>query len=133
MIKSDRSQQIIVFIFAGAVGFLIEAVTIHVGITIFSTDPQSPRFVSYPIALVWTWYINRTYGFRMKGVPNFHEFSRFVQSNLASQITNLFLYFVLTSHIMAMASKPVLALVIATIISTCVSFLLYRIYAFRKQ
>lgn len=132
MTTSNRSRQIVIFLFAGGVGFLIEAITIHLGVSVFGSDPQSPRFISYPVALVWTWYINRTYGFQVKEALNFREFFRFVQSNLAAQLTNLAIYFILTSAVAFMAQTPLLALVIATVISTCVSFVLYQIYAFQK-
>ena len=132
MTLSSRARQILIFLIAGGIGFLIEAITIHIGVSILSSDPQSPRFFSYPVALVWTWYVNRTYGFQMKEAPNFREFFRFVQSNLVAQLTNLALYFMLTSVVASMAQAPLLALVIATVVSTCVSFVLYQIYAFQK-
>jgi len=133
MTNPKRSRQILIFLFAGGVGFLIEAITIQFGVKFFYSDPQSPRFISYPIALLWTWYVNRTYGFQIKEAPNFVEFFRFLQSNIAAQFTNLAVYFALTSYVMAMAAAPIWALVIATVISTCVSFMLYQMYAFHKH
>ena len=50
------------FLIAGGIGFLI-GISIHIGVSILGSDLQSPRF-SYPVALVWTWYVNRTMAFR---------------------------------------------------------------------
>ena len=79
MTLSSCARRIVIFLIAGGIGFLIEAISIHIGVSILGSDPQSPRFFSYPVALVWTWYVNRTYGFQMKDAPNFREFFRFVQ------------------------------------------------------
>jgi len=123
-------RQILIFAFAGGVGFLIEAGIIHYGVTYLSLDAQMPRLVSYPLALVWTWYINRTYGFGVMTKPNWREFIRFVQSNFVAQLTNIGLYLIMTSWSDRLAQSPLIALVIATAISMCVSFALYRFYAF---
>ena len=123
-------RQILIFAFAGGVGFLIEAGIIHYGVTHLALDAQMPRLVSYPIALVWTWYINRTYGFEVKTKPNLREFIRFVQSNFFAQLTNIGLYLIMTSWSEHLAQAPLIALILATAISMCVSFALYRLYAF---
>lgn len=123
-------RQILIFAFAGGVGFLIEAGIIHYGVTHLALDAQTPRLVSYPIALVWTWYINRTYGFEVKTKPNLCEFIRFVQSNFFAQLTNIGLYLIMTSWSEHLAQAPLIALILATAISMCVSFALYRLYAF---
>ena len=44
MTLSSRARRIVVFLIAGGIGFLIEAISIHIGVSILGSDPQSPRF-----------------------------------------------------------------------------------------
>jgi len=130
MILTDRHRQIAVFVFAGILGFIIEASFIHYSVLLLKTNTQIPRLISYPLALILTWYVNRTYGFRMQYKPNFKEFFRFIKSNLAAQSSNIILYLLMTEYSSYLAVNPILALVIATAISMIVSFTLYQGYVF---
>lgn len=128
--KITVRRQVLVFGIAGGTGFFIEASIIQFAVTYLESGANTPRLLSFPLAFIWTWYINRTYGFQVSAKPNIDEFLRFLQSNILAQLVNIGLYFALTRKSEFFSDLPVLALILATSISMVVSFTLYRLYAF---
>ena len=89
-----KYRAFLVFIFAGLIAFCIESQIIIFCINFLDTNSYAPRFLSLPIGIIFTWYINRTYGFQVKSKLSFGELLRYLKSNFIVQslISFAFLY-----------------------------------------
>ena len=122
--------RILLFLVVGLIGFSIEAIVISSFVNILHTNPYLPRVFSFPTALFVTWLLNRNFGFKVNEAINFAEFFRYVAATGFAQGTNLLcysgvLYFGISDHAMV-------SLLFATSLSTCISFVLYRDFVFKK-
>ena len=99
-----------VFIIAGIAGFVVEYTLIYVGDTLLQLGPRQPRIVSFPLAVVVTWSINRFVGFQVTTPATFGEFAEYSAGMIGGGLINISVYLVLTY----MAIHPLLALVVAT-------------------
>jgi putative flippase GtrA len=119
------SSRIAWFLVAGSTGFCVDAGVLTALIAL-GAGPRGGRLVSFLVAMVATWLINRsrTFGDRA-GPPSFAEFGRYaVASSLAAAI-NLALYMGLVTLGGIFEQWPVLSLAAATAVSMCVNFWSY--------
>ena len=130
--SSENIQKLTVFLCAGAIGFFTELLLIRTLIIISNLDPLTGRAFSFPIAVLITWYINRTYGYRILAHPTIGELSRYFQTNIISQSANLSIFAFLTWKYPLFQQLPELALAIGTSVSVILSFLLYNLFVFKK-
>ena len=130
--SSENIQKLAVFLFAGAIGFFTELLLIRILIVSFNLDPLTGRVFSFPIAVLITWYINRTYGYRILAPPTIGELIRYFKTNIISQSANLSIFTYLTWTYPLFQQFPELALAIGTTISVILSFLLYNLFVFKK-
>lgn len=128
-----KYRAIFVFLFAGLIAFFIESVIILFFINYFDTNAYAPRFLSLPIGILFTWYVNRTYGFQVKSEPNFRELLRYLKSNFLVQSLNFLLYILLISNFFFFKNNPIYALFFSVVIATIFSFILYLYYVFRNN
>ena len=128
-ITKEKLRQVFGFFTAGVIGFLIEWIIIYNFIIFFELSAIVPRIISFPIAVVATWYINRRLSFNKKTPPSLLEFSRYFRSTVLAQGTNFLSYSII---LICMPSySALLALIIASFISINVSFCLYLKYVFK--
>lgn len=126
-------NRVLVFLFAGTAAVAFELFFIEASNYFLNSGHIIPRMISLPIAIIFTWYINRRYGFKVNKAPTVKEFLKYLNSNFIAQSTNFFLYLVLISYVSTFQKKPFLSLIIATSVSVLFSFLLYSKYVFAKK
>lgn len=130
--SSENINRLTVFLFAGAIGFFTEVFLIRILIVNSNLDPLTCRAFSFPIAVLITWHINRTYGYRLLAPPTIGELSRYFKTNIISQSANFSIFGFLTWKYPLFQQLPELALAIGTSISVILSFLLYNLLVFKK-
>lgn len=128
-ITAEKFRQVLGFLVAGVIGFLIEWIIISHFITNFEASAIIPRFISFPIAVVVTWYINRRLSFNKKTPPSLLEFIKYFKSTVLAQGTNFLSYSLILISIPSFSALA--ALIIASFISINVSFCLYLNYVFK--
>ena len=128
-LSKEKLRQIFGFLIAGIIGFLLEYAIINYFVQNFEVNAIAPRFLSFPLAVLLTWYINRRLGFNRQTPPNLSELIRFVRSTALAQATNFISYSIILIYIPYLSA--LIALLIASIISINVSFFLYLKYVFR--
>ena len=128
-LSKEKLRQIFGFLIAGISGFLLEYAIINYFVLNFEVHAIAPRFLSFPLAVLLTWYINRRLGFNKQTPPNLSELIRFVRSTALAQATNFLSYSIILIYIPYFST--LIALLIASIISINVSFFLYLKYVFK--
>ena len=69
-LSKEKLRQIF-FLIAGIIGLLLEYAIIYYLVLIFEINAIAPRFLSFPLAVFLTWYINRRLTFNKQTPPNF--------------------------------------------------------------
>ena len=128
-LSKEKLRQIFGFLIAGISGFLLEYAIIYYLVLIFEVNAIAPRFLSFPLAVLLTWYINRRLTFNKQTPPNLPELIRFIKSTALAQAANFLSYSIILINVTYVS--PLIALLIASIISINVSFFLYLKYVFK--
>jgi putative flippase GtrA len=117
------------FTIVGGVGFVIEAALLTWFATIPGLGAVKGRAISFPVAVVTTWWLNRTLTFQSKNNPR-HESFRYFLVQVLGAITNLAVFIGLVAAFPGWQPIPVLPLFIAAIFGLLVNFPLSRKYVF---
>jgi len=131
--RKSLKRQHAVFLIAGLMGFATEASIIRLGIEILDAHPVILRAISFPIAVLVTWIINRHFGFRVTAPVSFGEFVRYFNSNVIAQSANFIIFTLLTYSLSHFKKWPELALLLATTVSMLISFKLYSAHVFGNR
>ena len=118
-LSKEKLRQIFGFLIAGISGFLLEYAIIYYFVLNFEVNAIAPRFLSFPLAVLLTWYINRRLTFNKQIPPNLSELIRFVQSTALAQAANFLSYSIILINVPYISA---LSRFIASIISINVSF-----------
>ena len=116
------------FVLIGVTGFAIEYGLISVLIYIFDTNPYLPRVVSFPIALLTTWILNRTFTYRVMTPVTWLELGRYLGANILAQTSNIILYMLACSPLIGFS--PLISLILASTFSVLISMVVYQRYVF---
>lgn len=129
---SLRQHRFVRFSIVGGVGFVIEAVLLTYFATVPAVGAIKGRAISFPIAVMTTWWLNRTLTFQSKNNPHRESFRYFLVQSLGA-IVNLGVFVVLVSALPWLRSIPVVPLFIAAIFGLLVNFTLSRKYVFAQH
>jgi putative flippase GtrA len=120
------------FSIVGGVGFVIEAILLTYFATVPGIGAIRGRAISFPIAVVTTWWLNRTLTFQSKNNPHRESLLYFVVQMLGA-LANLGVFFALVSSSSSLRSIPVVPLFIAAIFGLFVNFTLSKKYVFAQH
>lgn len=120
------------FSIVGGVGFVIEAALLTYFATVPGLGAIKGRAISFPIAVVTTWWLNRTLTFQSKNNPHRESFRYFLVQSLGA-VANLGVFVVLVSAFPGLRSIPVVPLFIAAVFGLLVNFTLSRKYVFSQH
>lgn len=94
--RMQNWQRIRSFVLVGGVGFVVEASVLSALIASGWLSPYSGRLVSFPLAVLCTWYLNRRLTFRSNARPA-SEASRYFVVQTTGALINLATYWLLLS------------------------------------
>jgi len=118
----------------GAVGFLVDAGILSALVRGFQVTPVIARLVSFPCAVLVTWYLNRTLTFSGKASTRMvREWFRYMLVSSAGNFLNFIVYLSCVRFSGFMYAWPELALVIASLVAMLFNFNGARLYAFRRD
>ena len=119
------------FLLVGAAGFLVEAAILSYLCNIRGFGPYTGRAVSFSVAVVTTWLLNRTFTFKVRAYRRPHaEFLRYLVVSALGLATNLGVYGVAVSIVYWMRRYPALALVPASLAGMAINYMGARYFAF---
>ena len=119
------------FVLAGGTAFLVDISILHLQTDLFDVDPLLARPISILIAMVVSWWINRTITFSVGRPPSFAEFAQFAAVVWVAQAVN---YALFATILLALPETiPAVAVAAATSVSMCISYMGYRFGVFRTS
>jgi putative flippase GtrA len=116
------------FLLVGGTGFIIDAglteVLIHIG-----APPSLSRIPAIGLAMLFSWVANRRLTYRVEEKANIQEAGRYFAVAAVMALLNYAMYLALV----ALAWRPLAAIVVATAAQATLSFYAYRKFAFRRS
>lgn len=96
--------------------------------------PYAGRVVSFAVAVVTTWVLNRRFAFadRAAGAGLGAEFGRYLTAMLAGGAVNYGLYALMVATLDPVARWPVIGVAAGSVAGLVVNFTLARAYVFRS-
>ena len=120
------------FAVIGCLGFLTEVALIKIAITMFDKTALEARFVSFPVAVVVTWVLNRKYNFNSKSSA-LPEASRYFVMQIAGALTNLGSFLACVLLVPGLSQHPVTVLGFAALVGFLVNFFLSSFFVFLQS
>ena len=126
-------RQLIRFLFVGGIGFLIDGGLLFLQIWL-GINPYLARFVSFPIAVVATWRLNRFWTFPQadRASPSL-QFNRYLAVQVVGALCNYIAYASVLAANDETTGAAALGFALGSAIGLIVNFLGARIIVFKPQ
>jgi len=126
----DEAGRIARFLAVGGTGFLVDAAVLAVMTELLSVGALPGRTVSFSVAVLSTWLLNRRWSFRTREAPSWGEFLRYLTSQGTGLSVNLAVFVTLGAFAPDPASRPLVALAVASMVAMIVNYLGLRFVVF---
>ena len=123
------SSKFIKFCVVGTIGFLTEALIIHLVKVIYSDFLLYVRFISFPAALALTWLLNRVFVFK-SGNSKIKEVSKYALVQTFGAMLNILVYTLLLLLSDFFVDYPVLALAAGSAFALFSNYFLSKYWVF---
>ena len=122
------------FCVVGTIGFVADAGTLYLLMSLADLDPYTGRIFSFLFAATVTWALNRIYTFRSSApAPRTRQWVRFVTANTVGGALNYGVYSVLVLSGGWFLKAPVLAVAVGAIAGLAFNFTVSRKYVFNLR
>lgn len=130
-----RFREPLTFAAVGAAGFVVDSTVLYL------CKPQlglyGGRVVSFLAAVTFTWWMNRTYTFRVRGTPRafgfLKQWFRFMSVNAIGVSVNLGVYGALVSAVPLAAEHPILAIAAGSLSGMVLNYLGSKHAVFHRE
>lgn len=130
VLRSDLITQILRFGVVGTVGFIVDGGLLWLFLS-FEMSPYVARALSFPMAVIVTWALNRNWTFRASRKRNEGQFRRYFGVQVAGNMTNYVIYSLVISLFGTANTIVFMAFVAGSLLGSCLNFLGARFFAFR--
>ena len=126
------SVRFVKFAVIGGIGFIIEASIITLAGHHLGWSATNARILSFPSAVLVTWWLNRKYNFRSQNSLA-TEGSSYFMAQVAGALANLAMFVLCVSIFPFFARWPVAGLAVGASAGLAVNFLLSNMFVFRQS
>lgn len=126
------SARFVRFVFIGGIGFIIEAAIITLAGRSLGWNAIDARIISFPCAVIVTWWFNRKYNFRSQNRLVIEGSSYFVVQ-VVGALSNLAVFALCVSISPLLAAWPVVGLAVGAVAGLMVNFFLSNYFVFRQN
>ncbi len=127
-------EQFAKFCVVGTIGFVADAGTLYLLMSMASLDPYTGRVFSFLFAATVTWALNRKYTFRSRvPAPRTRQWVRFVTANSIGGALNYGVYSALILSGGWFIKAPVLAVAVGSIVGLAFNFTVSRKIVFKPR
>lgn len=134
--RSAPVRKLLYFILVGGVGFVIDGGLLTLFSQIYSFDIYLSRLISFFIAVLTTWGLNRTLVFKHDVDPAMRrgvEYGRYLVVQIGGALTNLSVFMLIIATHPSMKGIPIIPLFIGAFFGLFVNFTGSRYWVFRKR
>ena len=126
------SRRLVAFVVIGGMGFGVEAIIITVATTKFGFPVLESRLLSFPCAVLLTWWLNRRYNFRSQASISLELWRYFLSQSLGA-LTNLAVFATCLMAFPSLSTSPILLLGLGATAGLTINFTLSLWYVFEKK
>ena len=120
------------FVLAATVGFIIDASVVTALVRVLAWGPWQGRFVSFPLAVTATWWLNRRYAFRGTGGGDRRiEYAAYWAIQLAGAAVNFGIYGLCLRAAPALAEFPFVPVAVGGLAAMLFNFAVARTTVYR--
>lgn len=133
IVQSKLSTQLLRFLSVGALGFVIDGGLLLTFMT-SGVDPYLARLMSFPLAVMTTWWLNRNWTFSsaIKAKPR-QELNRYLAVQLTGAACNYLAYAMVVQAYGDTRPIAFLGFVLGSFLGTFINFTGARHFAFRHE
>jgi putative flippase GtrA len=125
-------KSFVLFVIAATVGFIIDAGVVTALVRWLAWGPWQGRFVSFPLAVTATWWLNRRYAFRGTGGGDRRkEYAAYWAIQLAGAVVNFGIYGLCLHVAPALADWPFVPVAIGGLAAMLFNFAVARSTVYR--
>ena len=129
----EVSPAFVRFALVGVAGFLADATILHLLVKAAGLNQYAARLVSFPIAVLVTWGLNRAFTFKTSGqAGRGREAAAYFAVQGAGGVANLTLYWLAMLIVPAFRTYLLVPLVLGSAAGLCVTYLGSKHWAFRR-
>jgi putative flippase GtrA len=122
------------FAVVGGIGFVVDALTLHLLVSALGWSPFAARAVSFPAAVTTTYALNRVWTFRWHApASGFAAYGVYGAIQVIGALINLGVFSLCLLAASELANKPVLALAAGAVVAMVFNFLASRLAVFRRR
>ena len=127
-------EQFAKFCVVGTIGFVADAGSLYLFMSLANLDPYTGRIFSFLIAATVTWTLNRNYTFSGSvPAPRTRQWASFVSANAVGGILNYGVYSVLILSGGWFIEAPVLAVAVGSVAGLAFNFTVSRKFVFKPR
>ena len=129
-------RKLIYFIFVGGVGFIIDGGLLTLFSHIYLLNIYLSRLMSFSVAALITWSLNRTLVFKYDVDPAMRkpiEYTRYLVVQICGALTNLLVFTLLIETHPLLRATPIIPLFIGAFFGLFFNFTGARYWVFRKR
>ncbi|HYD75898.1 GtrA family protein [Ramlibacter sp.] len=120
------------FSLVGGIGFVVDGGLLQALVSIAGWGPIAARAISFPAAVLATWWLHRGFTFPDPGIGLLRSLGRYLAVSLVGTGVNFGLYTGLVLASPAMAARPIVPFAIASIAALAFNYLGSKHFAFRR-
>ncbi|WP_332815859.1 GtrA family protein [Ramlibacter sp.] len=128
-----RLPPLLRFSLVGGVGFVVDGGLLQLLVSAAGWGPIAARAVSFPAAVLVTWWLHRGITFPEPGGSLLRSLARYLAVSVLGTGVNFGLYTALVLASAAMAAQPIVPFAIASVVALAFNYLGSKHFAFRRQ
>ncbi|GGC54318.1 GtrA family protein [Chelatococcus reniformis] len=132
LVRSGEARRFLRFCVVGGLGFVTDLGVLLAAVWL-GAGPLAGRGLSFGIAVVVTWLLNRTLTFKAGTRPSMREFASYLSVQIVGLLVNLTVYVTLIAFGPGVLASPAVALAIASAIALVVNYSGARSFAFHGK
>lgn len=123
------------FAAVGVIGFVVDGGLLQLLVSGLGSEPITARFVSFPLAVLVTWALNRsfTFGQSNEGMrAAVHSAARYFLVSIGGTLVNFTIYVLLITEFDWLRTLPIVALAVASLAALASNYVGAKFLAFRQ-
>lgn len=133
MIKKLKDSHFLRFCVVGSVGFLVDGAVLQAGISFLGLGIIVARIPSFMVAVLVTWYLNRTFTFRQPEKGFRKSFPAYIAANAVGLSLNFGSYTACSFLFPAWAQWPLLFLAVGSVVGLSFNFAASKFWIFKAK
>jgi len=125
------TNSLIPFIVVGGIGFMVDAGILTVLVHTLAWDPFGGRILSFLVAILVTWVLNRQWGFRKgKSKLKHREFVRYFSAQILGILINYGIFYGVLITYPSLEIYPVIPVAAGSAVAMTFNFIVLHLFVF---